>query len=67
MVNAEAIQLTMLRAKRRRRDTSALYAYHRNHLRSGAIYWNSFKLKQSTVNDLHSKSSGGPTVELAPP
>jgi len=38
MINAEVIQLTMLRTKRRRRDASALCVYHRNHLRSGAIY-----------------------------
>jgi len=38
MVNAEAIQLTMLRAKgKRRRDASALCAYHMNNLRSGSI------------------------------
>jgi len=39
MISAEDIQLTMLRAKGRRRDASDLCVINW-YLRSGAIYWN---------------------------
>jgi len=37
------------------------------YLSSGAIYGNFLELKQSVMIALHSKSTGSPTVELAPP
>jgi len=55
MINAKVIQPTMLRSK----STDIFIVAP-----SMAIF---FKLKQSVVNSLHSKSTGSPTVELAPP
>jgi len=54
MVNAEVIQIPMLRARGRRRDASV-------------IYWNLLKLIQSTEIALHSKTTGSPTIDLVPP
>jgi len=68
MINAEVIQLTMLRTKGSR-DASDLCVYqlvslHWRHLLKFQV---SNIKEHSIMSALHLKSTGSPTVELAPP